>query len=105
VPVVEPEWPDRDSREWMLGPRGASLEPWEDAVAHLPGVEGSVAAVLCVPQTPPTIWMRDDRVDDLRVWDALKAAVQAYDAGDHEPPRWTPVLGGQGHLALLADPA
>ena len=95
-------WPERDSREWLLGPRGAVLEPWEEAVAHLPVADGSVAAVLCVPQTPPTIWMRDDAVDELTVWDALQRAVKAYDAGDREPPVWVPVLGGQGHLAVLA---
>ena len=95
-------WPERDSREWLLGPRGAVLEPWEEAAAHLPGVEGSVAAVLCVPQTPPTIWLRDDAADDLAVWDALQRAVKAYDAGDRELPTWVPVLGGQGHLAVLA---
>lgn len=100
--MADVEWPDRDSREWLLGPRGAVLEPWEEAAGHLPGAEGSSAAVLCVPQTPPTIWMRDEVADDLAVWDALKAAVVAYDAGDRDPPVWQPVLGGQGHLALLA---
>jgi hypothetical protein len=96
------EWPQRDSREWLLGPRGAELEPWEEAAAHLPGVADSVAAVLCVPQSAPTIWMRDEAVDDLAIWDALQAAVKAYDAGDRDPAIWTPVLGGQAHLAVLA---
>jgi hypothetical protein len=100
--MVEVEWPERDSREWLLGPRGAVLEPWEEAAANLPDAEGNVAAVLCVPQTPPTIWMRDDVVDDLVTWDALQRAVQAYDAGDRDPHTWIPVLGGQGHLAVLA---
>ena len=99
---VEPEWPERDSREWLLGPRGAVLEPWEEAVAHLPGVEEGVAAVLCVPQTPPTIWMRDDAVDDLTVWDVLQRAVKSYDAGERDPATWREVLGGEGHLAVLA---
>jgi hypothetical protein len=103
VAGVEAEWPERDSREWLLGPRGAALEPWADAVEHLPGTDTSVAALLCVPQTPPTIWLREDRLDDLAVWDALQRAVKAYDAGDHEPPTWITVLGGEGHLALLAD--
>jgi hypothetical protein len=97
------EWPERDSREWLLGPRGAELEPWEEAAANLPGAAGSIAAVLCVPQTPPTIWLRDDVADDLAVWDALQAAVKQYDAGDHDPEIWTEVLGGQGHLLVLAD--
>jgi hypothetical protein len=96
------EWPQRDSREWLLGPRGAELEPWEEAAAHLPGVADSVAAVLCVPQSAPTIWMRDEVVDDLAIWDALQAAVKSYDAGDRDPATWTPVLGGQAHLAVLA---
>jgi hypothetical protein len=104
VQSVEPEWPERDSREWLLGPRGAVLEPWEEAAAHLPGVEDSVAAVLCVPQTAPTIWMRDEAVDDLTVWDALQAAVRAYDGGDRDPGTWREVLGGEGHLAVLARP-
>jgi len=101
---MDADGPERDSREWLLGPRGASLEPWEEAAAHLPGAEDSMAAVLCVPQTAPTIWMRDDVVDDLTVWDALQRAVRAYDSGDHEPPVWIPVLGGEGHLAVLANP-
>lgn len=96
------DWPERDSREWLLGPRGAELEPWEEAAAHLPGAEGAVAAVLCVPQTAPTIWLRDDVVDDLDVWDLLQGLVRTYDAGEHDPATWTPVLGGQGHLAVLA---
>ncbi|MDQ2651186.1 MAG: hypothetical protein M3Z03_16730 [Actinomycetota bacterium] len=99
---MEAEWPERDSREWLLGPRGASLEPWEEAAANLPNVADSVAAVLCVAQTPPTIWMRDDAIDDLKVWDALQAAVQGYDAGDRDPHRWVEVLGGEGHLGILA---
>jgi hypothetical protein len=102
--TVESEWPERDSREWLLGPRGAVLEPWEEAAAHLPGVEDSLAAVLCVPQTPPTIWMHDAAVDDLTVWDAIQAAVKAYDAGDRDPGTWREVLGGEGHLAVLARP-
>ena len=48
---VDYDWPDRDSREWLLGPRGAEVEPWEEAAAHLPGVETSIAALLCVPHT------------------------------------------------------
>ena len=95
------EWPQRDSREWLLGPRGAELEPFEDAAAHLPGVADRVAAVLCVPQSAPTVWVRDDALDDLAVWDALQAAVKAYDAGDRDPATWTEVLGGQAHLAVL----
>ncbi|MET0902639.1 MAG: hypothetical protein ABWZ52_05310 [Acidimicrobiales bacterium] len=98
---MEPDWPDRDSREWLLGPRGAELEPWEEAASHLPGVETSIAALLCVAQTPPTIWLRDEVVDDLEVWDVLKALVMAYDAGDRDEQTWTSVLGGQGHLAVL----
>ena len=100
---MEAEWPERDSREWLLGPRGASLEPGEDAVAHLP-VEDSGAAVLGVPQTAPTVWVRDDLVDEMGVWDALARAVKAYDVGDHESPPWIPVPGVDGHLALLATP-
>ncbi len=98
---MEVEWPERDSREWLLGPRGAVLEPWEEAASHLPGVEDCVAAVLCVAQTPPTIWLRDDAIDDVVVWDALQHAVKAYDAGDRDPSMWTAVLGGEGHLAVL----
>ena len=97
------EWPDRDSREWLLGPRGADLEPWEEAVAHLPGVEEGIGALLCVPQTSPTIWLRDEAVDDLGVWDVLKSLVMAYDAGDRDEQTWTPVLDGQAHLAVLAN--
>ena len=96
------DWPDRDSREWLLGPRGAELEPWEEAVAHLPGVEAGTAALLCVPHTPPTIWLRDEVADDLGVWDVLKSLVMAYDAGDRDEQTWTSVLGGQGHLTVLA---
>jgi hypothetical protein len=99
--VQEDIWPERDSREWLLGPRGAELEPWEEAAANLPGAADSIAAVLCVPQTAPTIWLRDDAIDQMAVWDALAALVKAYDAGDHAPPIWTEVLGGQGHLAVL----
>jgi hypothetical protein len=99
--VVEHEWPDRDSREWLLGPRGASMEPWEEAAGGLPGGEGTIAAVVCLPQTAPTIWLRDEDADDLAVWDALKALVMAYDAGDRDEQTWTEVLGGQGHLATL----
>lgn len=97
------EWPDRDSREWLLGPRGAELEPWEEAAAHLPGAAEALGALLCVAQTAPTIWLRDEVVDDLAVWDALQSLVKAYDAGDREEGTWTPVLGGQGHLALLGE--
>ena len=98
--MSEPEWPERDSREWLLGPRGASLEPWEDAVGHLPVGEAS-AAVLCVPQSAPTIWMRDDVVDDLAVWRAIQQMVKAYDAGDRDDGLWIPVLDGQAHLLLV----
>lgn len=94
---------ERDSREWLLGPRGAEVEPWADAAANLPGAAGSLAALLCVPQTPPTIWIRDDVVDDLAVWDVLQALVRRHDAGDRDPEVWTPVLDGQGHLAVVGD--
>ncbi len=93
---------ERNSREWLLGPRGASLEPWEEAAANLPGGPGNIAAVLCVPQTAPTIWLRDDVVDDLEVWDALQQLVKAYDAGDRDPDVWITVLDGAGHLAVFA---
>lgn len=96
------EWPERDSREWVLGPRGAELEPWEEAVGHLADPDASVAAVLCVPQTAPTIWMRDDAIDDLGVWDVLRQLIVGYDAGERDPGVWTEVLGGQGHLAVLS---
>ena len=99
---MEFDWPDRDSREWLLGPRGAELEPWEDAVAHLPGVEENLGALLCVPQTPPTIWLREEVLDDLGVWDVLKSLVMQYDAGDRDEQTWTSVLDGQAHLAVLA---
>jgi hypothetical protein len=99
---VEHDWPDRNSREWLLGPRGASLEAWEEAAANLPGAEASVAAVLCVAQAAPTVWVRDEAIDDLAIWDALQRAVQAYDAGDRDPHTWTAVLDGQAHLAVLA---
>lgn len=96
---------ERDSREWLLGPRGAELEPWQDAAANLPGAAASVAALLCVPQTAPTIWLRDDVVDDLAVWDVLQVLVRQHDAGDRDPDVWTEVLAGQGHLALIGDGA
>ena len=99
---MEHDWPDRDSREWMLGPRGAELGDWDDAVAHLPGVEAGIAALLCVPQSPPTVWMRDEAVDDLGVWDVVRSLVMSYDAGDRDEQTWTPVLGGEAHLAVLA---
>jgi hypothetical protein len=98
---VEYDWPDRDSREWMLGPRGAELGDWADAVAHLPGVEVGIAALLCVRQSPPTVWMRDEAIDDLDVWDVVRSLVMSYDAGDRDEQRWTPVLGGEAHLAVL----
>jgi len=100
--AVELEWPDRDSREWLLGPRGASVEPWEEAAGHLPDPDESLAALVCLPQTAPTIWLRDDVVDDLGVWDVLKSLVMAYDAGARDEGTWTAVLGGQGHLTVLA---
>lgn len=96
------EWPDRDSREWFLGPRGGSLEPFEEAATHLPGVGEGVGALLCVPQSPPTVWLRDEVIDDLGVWDVLKSLVMSYDSGDRDDQTWTPVLGGQAHLAVLA---
>jgi hypothetical protein len=99
---VEPDWPDRDSREWLLGPRGAELEPWQDAAEHLPGADSSIGALLCVPNTPPTIWLRDEAIDDAAVWDLLKSLVMTYDAGDRDDQTWTPVLDGHGHLTVLA---
>ena len=96
------EWPDRDSREWLLGPRGGELGAWDEAVEHLPGVDSSLAAILCVPQSAPTVWVRDDVIEQLDVWDVLKSLVMSYDAGDRDEETWTPVLDGQGHLALLA---
>jgi hypothetical protein len=99
---MDQDWPDRDSREWLLGPRGAELEPWEEAVAHLPGVADGLAALLCVPHTPPTLWVRGDAIEALAVWDVLKALVMAYDAGERDEQTWTPVLDGQGHLTVVA---
>ncbi|MDP1818775.1 MAG: hypothetical protein Q8K58_02635 [Acidimicrobiales bacterium] len=93
--------PGRNSREWLLGPRGAELEPWAAAGPHLPDPDVSVAAVLCIPQTAPTIWMRDDAVDDLAVWDVVQLLVRAYDSGERDPAAWTTVLDGAGHLAVL----
>jgi hypothetical protein len=95
------DWPERDSREWLLGPRGAELQPWEDAQDHLPEMEGSIGALLCVPQAPPTVWLRDEAVDDLAVWDFLKSLVMAYDGGARDAGTWIPVLDGQAHLAML----
>ena len=40
--------------------------------------------------------------DDLAVWDVLKSLVMSYDAGDRNEQTWTSVLGGQGHLTVLA---
>jgi hypothetical protein len=97
------EWPDRDSREWLLGPRGAEVGRWDEAVEHLPGVESGFAAILCVPQSSPTVWVRDDVADQLDLWEILKSLVVAYDAGDRDEQTWTPVLDGQAHLAVLAD--
>jgi hypothetical protein len=95
------EWPDRDSREWLLGPRGGELGSWGEAIEHLPAIEGNLAALLCVPQSSPTIWVRDDVLDQLDLWDVLKSLVMAYDAGDRDQDTWTEVLDGQGHLAVL----
>jgi hypothetical protein len=92
---------ERNSKEWLLGPRGAELEPWEEAAANLPGAADSLAALLCVPQTAPTVWVRDDVVDDLVVWDVLQRLVNQHDAGHLEPGVWVEVLGGQGHLAVV----
>ena len=92
---------ERDSREWLLGPRGAELEPWAEAAANLPGTEHSRAALLCVPQSAPTVWVRDDAMDDLAVWDALQSLVRQHDAGDRDPEVWTEVLGGQAHVTLV----
>ncbi len=94
---------ERDSREWLLGPRGAELEPWQEAVEHLPGAATSLAAILCVPQTPPTIWVRDDVVDELELWDVLQQLVKEYDAGSIDASVWSPVLDGTGHLAVIGD--
>jgi hypothetical protein len=99
---VEFEWPDRDSREWLLGPRGAELEPWSEAAANLPDAALCIAAMLCVANSPPTIWMRDEAVDDLTLWDTMRSAVQRYDAGERDPELWREVLGGTAHLLLLA---
>ena len=101
--VEQHEWPERDSREWLLGPRGAELGAFEEAAAHLPGVADGFGALLCVAQSPPTIWLRDDVVDDLAVWDVLQSLVKAYDSGDRDEATWTTVLGGQGHLAILGE--
>jgi hypothetical protein len=95
---------ERDSKEWLLGPRGAELEAWEDAAANLPGVAtNGLAALLCVPQSAPTVWVRDDVVDDLAVWDVLQSLVRQHDAGERDPEVWTPVLDGQAHLAVIQD--
>jgi hypothetical protein len=99
---VSIEWPERDSREWTLGPRGAELGSFDEAAAHLPGVGEGIGALLCVSQSPPTVWLRDEVLDDLSVWDVIKSLVMAYDAGDRDEQTWTPVLDGQGHLAVLA---
>lgn len=96
---------ERDSKEWLLGPRGAELEPWADAVANLPAAASSLAALLCAPQRAPTVWVRDDVVDDLGVWDVLQSLVRQHDAGDRDPGIWTPVLDGQAHLAVVTDAA
>lgn len=100
--ALDADGPDRNGREWLLGPRGAELEPWSEAAANLPEAEFCVAAVLCVANTAPTIWMRDEAADDLTVWDTMRVAVQAYDAGQRDPATWLPVLGGSGHLLRLA---
>ncbi len=94
---------ERDSKEWLLGPRGAELEAWDDAVSNLPAAATSLAALLCVPQSAPTVWVRDDVVHDLVVWDVLQALVRQHDAGDRDPEVWTPVLDGQAHLAVIHD--
>ena len=94
---------ERDSKEWLLGPRGAELEPWQDAAANLPGAAGSLAALLCVPQSAPTIWVRDDVVDDLELWDVLQQLVKEHDAGQIDEGVWVEVLDGQAHLAVLGD--
>ena len=86
----------------MLGPRGGELGVWQEAVEHLPGVDAGLAAILCVPQSAPTVWVRDDVIDQLDVWDVLKSLVMSYDAGDRDETTWTAVLDGQGHLAVLA---
>lgn len=99
---MDVEWPERDAREWLLGPRGAEREPWEEAAANLPGAADAVAALLCVAQSAPTIWMREEVEDDLDVWGTLQQLVTAYDAGDRDAGTWTEVLGGQAHVALLA---
>jgi hypothetical protein len=93
-----------DSRDWLLGARAAELEPWEDAAANLPQAAEAVAAVLCVAKSAPTIWVRDEAMDDDDLWDALQKTVQRYDAGDRDPDTWAPVLDGEAHLALFAAP-
>jgi hypothetical protein len=94
---------ERDSKEWLLGPRGAELEPWQEAAANLPGAEGSLAALLCVPQSAPTIWVRDDVIDDLGLWDVLQQLVREHDAGQIDEGVWVEVLDGGAHLAVLGD--
>jgi hypothetical protein len=93
-----------ESRDWLLGARGAELEPWADAAANLPQADEAVAAVLCVPKSAPTIWVRDEAIDDPDLWVALQRTVQRYDAGDRDGDTWAPVLDGGAHLALFAAP-
>ena len=68
-----------------------------------PGAASSLAAILCVPQTPPTIWVRDDVIDELELWDVLQQLVREYDAGTIDDSVWSPVLDGTGHLAVIGD--
>ena len=56
-----------------------------------------------MPQTPPTIWVRDDVVDELELWDVLQQLVKEYDAGPSTTSVWSPVLDGTGHLAVIGD--
>ena len=93
---------DRDSREWLLGPRARQLEPWQEAVEHLPGAAAASPPSCASPDTPHHLG--PGRCGGrARLWDVLQQLVKEYDAGAGQMSVRSPVLDGTGHLAVIGD--
>jgi hypothetical protein len=96
------EWPDRDSREWLLGPRGGISACGRRPPSTCPG--WTPASPRCSASRSPRRRSGSATTSSIssRSGTVLKSLVMAYDAGDRAEETWTPVLDGQGHLAVLA---